>query len=175
MSQIAEITHLTTTHSAVRSFKTIAPPGALYRAESEAYMNIKEMLERTGWTVEGFGIYFDIPKRTVENWIYRGGCPDYLRALMQYKLFKENIIMNEKITFKHATNCDESKPNCGFSEEADSIIVAPPFDLGDWLDNASVHSENDGDIWYVIDESGERTGEAYMVIKREPTDEELRG
>ena len=72
--------------------------------------------------------------------------------------------MNEKITYRH--NDDT---------ETDYIIVAPPFDLGDWLDNASVHSEQDGDVWYILDESGERTGETYTVISREPTDEELVG
>lgn len=143
-------------------------------------MTIKEMLERTGWTVEGFAIYFDIPKRTVENWIYRGGCPAYLQSLMQYKIFKEGVIMNEKITFEHTLKYDDSKPNCNFSEETDDIIVASPFDFGDWLDNNNVPYEVDDKcdhlFWVLTDYfPQERTGEAYFITKREPTDEELRG
>lgn len=46
-----------------------------------------------------FAEYFGIPYRTVQNWELYGEstegrvCPDYLLKLMEYKLLKENIIM----------------------------------------------------------------------------------
>lgn len=83
--------------------------------------------------------------------------------------------MNEEIKFKWTREINDTLPDNGFSEETDSIIVEPPFDFGDWLEIKSIAYENDGDIWYVLDESGERTGEAYMIISRNETDEELRG
>lgn len=56
-------------------------------------MTIKEMLNATGWTVKQFAAYFEIPQRTVENWIYRANsCPVYLLKLMQYRLIAESKI-----------------------------------------------------------------------------------
>ena len=139
-------------------------------------MDIKELIQSTGWTIKQFALYFGIPQRTVENWIYRkGSCPSYMVELMKYKLFKEEKIIHIKITFKMTMNYDPALPDCGFSEETDDIVVEPPFDMADWFELHSTFAEFDGGVWFVIDESGERTGEAYMEIKREHTDEELRG
>jgi DNA-binding transcriptional regulator YiaG len=53
----------------------------------------KEMRIRSGMTQAEFSEYFEIPKRTIENWESETNkCPDYLRNLMEYKLRKENII-----------------------------------------------------------------------------------
>lgn len=56
-------------------------------------MTFKELRRASGMTQEQFAEYFEIPKRTIEDWD-RGArkCSDYLLKLMEYKLRKENII-----------------------------------------------------------------------------------
>ena len=56
-------------------------------------MTFKELRQLTGMTQKAFGEYFEIPKRTIEEWD-RGGrkCPEYLLKLMEYKLTKEGKI-----------------------------------------------------------------------------------
>lgn len=57
------------------------------------YSNISEIFLATGWTVKAFANYFEIPERTVQDWIYGARhCPDYLLSLMNYKLINENKI-----------------------------------------------------------------------------------
>lgn len=60
-------------------------------------MNFKELRQKSGMTQQQFADYFEIPKRTVEDW-ERGArkCNAYLLDLMEYKLKKENIIVIEK-------------------------------------------------------------------------------
>lgn len=56
-------------------------------------MTIKELRESSGMTQKAFSEYFGIPKRSIENW--EGGkreCPEYLLALIEYKLKNEGII-----------------------------------------------------------------------------------
>ena len=56
-------------------------------------MTIKELRTASGMTQQQFSEYFNIPKRTIENW--EGGknkCPEYLLELIRYKLEKENLI-----------------------------------------------------------------------------------
>ena len=56
-------------------------------------MTIKELRTMSGMTQKEFAEYFGIPKRNIENW--EGGarkCPEYLIALIEYKLIKEEII-----------------------------------------------------------------------------------
>ena len=56
-------------------------------------MEFKELRKLSGMTQAQFSEYFEIPKRTIEEWD-RGTrkCNDYLVKLMEYKLRKENII-----------------------------------------------------------------------------------
>lgn len=56
-------------------------------------MTFKELRQKSGMTQKEFAEYFEIPKRTIEDWD-RGArkCPEYLLKLMEYKLKKENII-----------------------------------------------------------------------------------
>lgn len=58
-----------------------------------ASMTFKELRQQSGMTQKAFSEYFQIPKRTIEEWD-RGArkCPEYLIALMEYKLIKENKI-----------------------------------------------------------------------------------
>ena len=56
-------------------------------------MTFKELRQRSGMTQKEFAKYFEIPKRTIENWdANKSKCPEYLMALMEYKLIKEGII-----------------------------------------------------------------------------------
>ncbi len=56
-------------------------------------MTFKELKKMSGMTQQQFSEYFNIPKRTIEEWD-RGAvkCTQYLLELMEYKLRKEGII-----------------------------------------------------------------------------------
>ena len=64
-------------------------------------MTIKELRKRTGLTQEKFGEYFGIPRRTIQNWELCGEskegrkCPEYLLALMEYKLKHEGLLLDK--------------------------------------------------------------------------------
>ena len=53
-------------------------------------MTIRELRTMSGMTQKEFAEYFEIPKRTIEDWD-RGArkCPEYLITLIEYKLIKE--------------------------------------------------------------------------------------
>lgn len=142
-------------------------------------MTINEMLERTGWTMKQFALWFGIPYRTIQNWVSGvRECPEYVRDLMKYKLFKEEIIMNTKITFAWAKEYDDSVPGNGFSDETDHIITDGVYDFEDYLHDHDVNFEESDTcegLYWVLDEYGERTGEVYQIIRTEQTDEELVG
>lgn len=56
-------------------------------------MIFKDIRRQSGMTQQQFADYFEIPKRTIENW--ESGvrkCPHYLLSLIVYKLTKENLI-----------------------------------------------------------------------------------
>lgn len=56
-------------------------------------MNIKELRTKAKMTQKAFSEYFNIPKRTIEEWEgERRQPPHYLVALIEYKLKNENII-----------------------------------------------------------------------------------
>lgn len=56
-------------------------------------MNFKELRQQSGMTQKAFSDYFNIPKRTIEDWdAGRRKCPEYLLNLMEYKLKNEGII-----------------------------------------------------------------------------------
>jgi DNA-binding transcriptional regulator YiaG len=52
-------------------------------------MTLKEIIKSTGWTIKQFSEYFGVPKRTIENWIYRNDPPEYIIELFRYKLEHE--------------------------------------------------------------------------------------
>lgn len=59
-------------------------------------MNIKELRKKNGMTQKEFSEFFNIPKRTIEDW--EGGRrvpPVYVVELIQYKLENEGIIKKE--------------------------------------------------------------------------------
>ncbi len=56
-------------------------------------MTFKELRQLSGMTQKAFGEYFEIPKRTIEDWDRKARkCPEYLLKLMEYKLTKEGKI-----------------------------------------------------------------------------------
>ena len=56
-------------------------------------MEFKELRQQSGMTQKEFAEYFEIPKRTIENWDEGvRQCPEYLLKLMEYKLIKEGKI-----------------------------------------------------------------------------------
>lgn len=56
-------------------------------------MTFKELRKLSGMSQRKYAEYFGIPRRTVEDWDSgKRACTDYLLALMEYKLIKENII-----------------------------------------------------------------------------------
>jgi DNA-binding transcriptional regulator YiaG len=56
-------------------------------------MTIKELRELSGMSRQQFIEYFSIPYRTIQDWeLGNRKCPEYLLALMEYKLKHEGII-----------------------------------------------------------------------------------
>lgn len=84
--------------------------------------------------------------------------------------------MNKRINIRWYQNYFEEK----FSGELDSIVTDGVYDFEDWLrdnidGNFSVEHEDGSDEYYILDECNERTGELYVIVSEEDTDEELRG
>ena len=71
---------------------------------------------------------------------------------------------NTKITYRWNDN-----------EETDYTITDGVYDFSDWLYDNGVYYEFDEEwnIYYVLDDNGERTGEQYSIISIEPTEEDL--
>lgn len=61
--------------------------------KGEKQMTFKDLRLQSGMTQQQFADYFNIPKRTIEDW-ERGArkCNAYLIDLMLYKLINEKII-----------------------------------------------------------------------------------
>ena len=56
-------------------------------------MTFKELRQLSGMTQKEFSKHFGMSKRAVESWeVEARKCPEYLLALMEYKLIKEGII-----------------------------------------------------------------------------------
>ena len=56
-------------------------------------MTFLDLFNQTGWTLKKWSEYFNIPYRSLQNW--KAGsreCPEYLIALMEYKLRNEKVI-----------------------------------------------------------------------------------
>ena len=60
-------------------------------------MTIKELRTACGMTQQAFSEYFNIPKRSIENWeIGVSNPPKYLAPLMEYKLKSEKLIKEDE-------------------------------------------------------------------------------
>lgn len=61
-------------------------------------MNIKKLRYASGMTQKEFSDFFDIPKRTIENWEgEQHKCPDYVIKLIEYKLRNEGLVPHKDI------------------------------------------------------------------------------
>ena len=80
---------------------------------------------------------------------------------------------NTKISYKWTNNYDENEPNNGFGCEAEYIITDGVYDFEDFLADSDVIFNEENGVYFVLDEDFERTGEAYIVISTEETDEDL--
>jgi len=58
--------------------------------------NIRDIRHRTGLTQEGFGNYFGISRRTIQNWEKNDSCPEWAKKLIIFKL--EHDDMENKVT-----------------------------------------------------------------------------
>jgi DNA-binding transcriptional regulator YiaG len=47
-----------------------------------AHLTVAEIRANVGLTQAEFATRYCIPFRTVQNWEYRGGCPDYVRLML---------------------------------------------------------------------------------------------
>lgn len=86
--------------------------------------------------------------------------------------------MNKKYNYKWYRNYFEND----YSEELDSIVTDGIYDFEDWIRdsiysayNGNYAVERDNDTYYILDGSNERTGEMYVVVSVENTQEEMRG
>ena len=86
--------------------------------------------------------------------------------------------MNKKYIYRFCKNYFENE----YFEETESIVTDGVYDFEDWLkdsingyNNYTVEHEDGSNTYYIIDGCNERTGEMYVVISEEDTDEELRG
>lgn len=139
-------------------------------------MAIKELRVRARLTQQGMAIKFGIPKKTIENWEQGvSSCPNYVEDLIKYKMFKEGMIVNNKITYRYTNRYDDSVPDNNFETGSDCIVTDGVYDFKDFLSDRGVEFEEDSDCdgLFWVTEYGERTGEAFMIIKEEPTDEDL--
>ena len=56
-------------------------------------MNIKDLRTASGMPQSAFAAYFGIPLDSLQNWEQgRRKCPDYVVALIEYKLKAEKLI-----------------------------------------------------------------------------------
>lgn len=78
-----------------------------------------------------------------------------------------------KIIYKWTKNYDESKPNNNFLDETDYIVTDGVYGFDDYLSDHGVKFENENDTYYVIDDDGDKTGEAFMIVGKSETDEEI--
>lgn len=85
--------------------------------------------------------------------------------------------MNKKIIYKWTNRYNENEPDNGFLQETDYIVTDGVYDfecyLQDTLPNRNAHYEKCGNIYFVLDASDERTGEAFLIWDEIDTDEPI--
>lgn len=78
-----------------------------------------------------------------------------------------------KYVYTHTMNYDPKKPNGNFDDETCYIVTDGVYDFADWLyDNGISYDYCEGyDIFFVVDNAGKRTGEAFQIVSITPTNE----
>ena len=87
----------------------------------------------------------------------------------------EDLKMNVKIEFEWTKNFDIGEERCGFgmNRTTDEIVTDGVYGFDDYLSDNGVQFENEDDLYYVIDDDGNRTGEAFRIVSETETDEEI--
>ena len=80
---------------------------------------------------------------------------------------------NVNYTYRWTEREDYSIPDNNYTPTADSIVCEPPYNFGYYLSDNEIPYEQEGDTYYLLNEDGERTGEAYWIISEEETDEDI--
>ncbi len=81
---------------------------------------------------------------------------------------------NVKYTFYWTAKEDKSALRNNYNLEADSVVCEAGFSFADYLsDCLEVQYEQEGNSYYLLNDEGERTGECYLVVSEEETDEEI--
>ena len=81
--------------------------------------------------------------------------------------------MNKKYIYRTTANEDYSKPDNNYSVETEYIVTDGVYDFSDYLNDLGIAFDQVNDTFYELDEFGERTGSAYLIICVEDTDEEI--
>lgn len=80
---------------------------------------------------------------------------------------------NTKYTFYWTAHEDKGVLKNNYNDEADYVICGHGYTFKDYLsDNHGILTEQEGNSYYVLDDNGERTGECYLVVSGEETDED---
>lgn len=74
--------------------------------------------------------------------------------------------MKTEYIYKWTANEDYNIPNNNYGEETESVVCEDPYNFSDWLSDNGITYDYDieGDTYYVTDEDGNRTGEAYWIV-----------
>lgn len=92
-------------------------------------MNIKQLRLQTRMSQQEFGDYFNIPKRTIENWEgEKRTPPDYVVELIKYKIDKERLGMLDFGEFK-LKEIDESEMFYIATLDTNIIVTKDKADL----------------------------------------------
>ena len=82
--------------------------------------------------------------------------------------------MNKKYTYYWTAREDLGIPENNYNPESDYEICGEGYSFGDYLsDYCEKQYEQEDNRYYILGENGERTGECYMVVSEEDTDEEI--
>ncbi len=82
---------------------------------------------------------------------------------------------NTKVTYVFAATAEDTKllKSSSYYNEMETIVFGESYDFGDYLSDRDVNWEQEDNMYYVLDDQNERTGESFKVIKEEETEEEL--
>ena len=83
--------------------------------------------------------------------------------------------MNTKVTYVFAATAGETErlKNSSYYDEVETVVFGESYDFGDYLIDNDVNYEQEDNMYYVLNDQNERTGEAFKVIKEEATEEAM--
>lgn len=83
--------------------------------------------------------------------------------------------MNTKVTYVFAATPGEAEwlKNSSYYDEVETIVLGESYDFGDWLSDSDVTYEQEDNMYYVLNDQGERAGMAFKIIKEEEIEGEM--